>query len=264
MEIKDINFASLETVTKRCVTFARDGNTVVKPYKKLYPVKHITSDSKHKNLFLEAVQKGFYILWEQLTDFCVKVGSFQEHKTIEAFTEVLSNYKFFGIDGFLNFLEETEKIGRFINLVDIEVCRMLKRPELAIHYTEYRENFIQKREAKEAAKQAEIEQEEQERKEREAAEREKRLREAEDTLRNKQTLYNKKFSQSTSIVLALMRRYSIEVPLRTQGWINKALHSICFSNGKISYQYYSSSSDSKVFKQYLSTLEEKVINGEEN
>lgn len=36
MELNEINFEALQPVRKKCITFAKDGNTVVKPYKTLY------------------------------------------------------------------------------------------------------------------------------------------------------------------------------------------------------------------------------------
>lgn len=71
-------------------------------------------------------------------------------------------------------------------------------------------------------------------------------------------MHNEKMAGGSSLVLVLMKRHGVQVPLRTQGWINKALHSIIFNQGEISYQYYSSSSNSKVFQQYLLTLQEKI------
>ncbi len=261
MEISGFNFDSAETVTKRCIAFARDGNKVVKPYKKLYSFVTLTGNLEHDKLFLEVVQWSsciMYRVWEQLTDFCICIGSAPEYATLEDLTKGLSGYKFLGIEGYLNFLREKEKFGDFINLVDIEVCRMLRQDGLVTHYTEYRENFLREREEKEAKEQAEREQKEQEEKARKAAEREKQLQDAEDLIRKRQTLRNEKMEDGSSLVLVLMKRHGVQVPLRTQGWINKALHSITFNQGTISYQYYSSSSDSKVFRQYLLTMQERI------
>lgn len=261
MEISDLNFNSMRTVTKRCITYARDGNTVVKPYKKLYSVVGITDKPEHQTLFLEAVQQSsypWYKVWEQLTDFCVCIGSVPESLTVESLIKGLKEYQFLGVDGYLEKLKQTEKLGGYINLVDIEVCRMLGQNKLAVHYAAYRENFLQKKAVKEAKEQVEREQKEQEEKAREIAKREKQLQEAEDFIRRRETLCNEKMVSGSSLILALMKRHGVQVPLRTQGWINKALHSITFNQREISYQYYSSSSDSKVFRQYLLTLQEKI------
>lgn len=265
MEISGFNFDSAETATKRCIAFARDGNKVVKPYKKLYSFETLTGNSEHDKLFLEVVQWSscvMYKVWEQLTDFCICIGSAPEYATVEDLTKGLQEYKFLGVDGYLNFLKEKEKFGDFINLLDIEVCRLLKQEELADHYTEYRENFLRERNEREAKEQAEREQKEQEENARKAAEREKQLQDAEDLLRKHQTLYNEKMVDGSSLILALMKCHGVNVPLRTQGWINKALHSITFNQGTVGYLYYTSSSDSKVFKQYLLILQEKIGGGE--
>lgn len=63
-----------------------------------------------------------------------------------------------------------------------------------------------------------------------------------------------------SVILYLMKKYSINIPLRTQGWINKALAYVDWNyNGKITYGYYKSSRDSKVFWEYLQELERKIL-----
>ena len=86
MKISSIDFDSMEIATERCITFAKDNSTVVKPYKKLYSVATITNNQEHSKLFLEVVQRTSYKeykVWEQLTDFCISIGSIQEDATVE-------------------------------------------------------------------------------------------------------------------------------------------------------------------------------------
>ena len=45
-------------------------------------------------------------------------------------------------------------------------------------------------------------------------------------------------SSSYSIVNYLMRLYHVDVPLRTQGWINDKLHSATIQDGKCEYLQY--------------------------
>lgn len=261
MKLADIDFEVIQIVKKRCVDFAKDGRIIVKPYRKLFPLTSITNNSKHDSLFLEIVQRDHYkehFLWEQLTDFCIITGVSPRYIHLEDLVKAIDNYKYFGVQGFLSLLKTKEENGVYISLRDIEVCKLLKMPELAAHYAEYREAYIQRREEKERAEREQWEQREQEEKARQVAEEERRLQEAEDLIRNHKTLYNRKEPSDRSIVLALMRRHGIQVPLRTQGWINSALYSINFNQEEISYQYYSSSSDSRVFKKYLLLLEEKI------
>jgi len=58
----------------------------------------------------------------------------------------------------------------------------------------------------------------------------------------------------------MMKMYGIDVPLKTQGWINNALANIFYDveNDEYSYTYYSSSKNSEVFGKYLSVLISKI------
>ena len=66
-----------------------------------------------------------------------------------------------------------------------------------------------------------------------AEEKENALREAATKIRNRQTTDN-----DNAIILDLMRKYGVDVPLRTQGWIIDCLASVKFDGDKISYSYY--------------------------
>lgn len=63
----------------------------------------------------------------------------------------------------------------------------------------------------------------------------------------------------TTVVLYLMRRYNITVPMKTAGWINKALCCIVFGADGITYKYYSVSKDSTVFLDLLRELEREIL-----
>ena len=45
-------------------------------------------------------------------------------------------------------------------------------------------------------------------------------------------------ASSYSIINYLMRQYQVDVPLRTQGWINDKLHSATIQDGKCEYLQY--------------------------
>jgi len=80
---------------------------------------------------------------------------------------------------------------------------------------------------------------------------------AEAAIRKHEPFDNEQIDGNT-VVLHLMKKYCINVPLRTQGWINNALAKIVFHEDKISYMYYSSSKNSTVFRQYLQELAEVI------
>lgn len=52
-------------------------------------------------------------------------------------------------------------------------------------------------------------------------------------------------SGENTVILMAMKKNGINIPIKTQGWINKALAKIYFlENGEISYSYYSNHKDS--------------------
>ncbi len=56
-----------------------------------------------------------------------------------------------------------------------------------------------------------------------------------------------------------MKKHNINVPMKTQGWINQALTEIYFDEEYgWSYKYYKSSADSTVFHKYLKQLVEVI------
>lgn len=264
MELKDVNFDKLETLKKRCILFAKNGNTVIKPYKTLYRIKDIAGVTEYNNLYLEVVkgkeawEEDRYILYEDLGKICHSVGQIPGDCTSEKLTECICNYIYFGKEGFLKRLEEAEEKNSYINIIDIELCVILGESELAKHYSQYRENCIKRIEDM-----RKIESDERERKKRmeeELYQKEinNKIEDAERAIKEHRILFNEPI-ENTTIILYLFKKYGIDVPLKTQGWINKALVKIWFQDGsEITYSYYKSSKDSTVFIQYLRVLEEKI------
>lgn len=264
MEFREINFDSLESVRKQCITFAKDGNTVVKPYKTLYNMEQITHNLVHSNLYVEVVkgknswEEDSYCLFEDLGKICNRLSWIHRWQTDIEVKEAISKYEYLGKDGLFKRLKLAEDNGYYINKVDIELCFILGETELAKHYVEYREA---KRAAQEARIKAEIAEREARKKaeeERHLTEMEKTISEAENTIKTKGTLNNVKFEGGT-IVLYLLKKYGVNVPLKTQGWVNKALVRVMYCDGKIAYSYYKTSRNSTVFYGYLKELEEKIL-----
>lgn len=87
MKIREITFNAMESVRKKCIAFAKDGNTVVKPYKTLYSLESITHDEAHKNLYIELVKREYgnpvHQLWEDLGVICISQGWIQGYWDIE-------------------------------------------------------------------------------------------------------------------------------------------------------------------------------------
>jgi len=87
------------------------------------------------------------------------------------------------------------------------------------------------------------------------AEYEQAIKAAEDKILNNQTVNNTDI-QGKSLIMQLLREHKISVPLKTQGWIINALHSIEFDKqrNEWGYRYFKSSRNSTVFFNYLPLL----------
>lgn len=269
MKIKEINFDIMESVRKKCITFTKDGNTVVKPYRTLYSLENITHDKSHSNLYIEVIkgkeswEETHYRLWEDIQAICINQGWAHGFFEINEFSEKILAYPYLGTDGFYKKLEEAERNSWYINKVDIEVCILLGNIELAKHYAEYRERQIAEKEVKRQVEVAERKRKEKEEEERRLAEIEKTIIEVEDNIFHQKEFKNTKVD-GKSVINMLMEKYGINVPLRTQGWINSKLAMIIFDdNGEISYKFYGKSQrdNSTVFRKYLNDLK-KVIDWE--
>lgn len=80
------------------------------------------------------------------------------------------------------------------------------------------------------------------------------------------TFYNDSgIGQTYHMFNYLMRYYGIEVPLRTQGWINKKLVEVTAKDGGCSLQFYKSKNSkcSQTFFDYMYLLIDKIQNGDE-
>jgi hypothetical protein len=87
------------------------------------------------------------------------------------------------------------------------------------------------------------------------AEYEQTIKAAESKILNKHAVRNADI-QGKSLIMQLFREHEIAVPLKTQGWIIKALHSIEYNadRERWGYRYYNKSRDSTVFSDYLPLL----------
>ena len=74
----------------------------------------------------------------------MRICAISGHISIDGLAEALTNYQFWGVDGFFKRLEQQESKGSFVNILDIRVLTLLGKYELAIHYTEYRIRFLEK------------------------------------------------------------------------------------------------------------------------
>lgn len=66
-------------------------------------------------------------------------------------------------------------------------------------------------------------------------------------------------SSTYSIVNHLMRRYQVDVPLRTQGWINDKLISVTIENGKCEHLRYMRSKGAQCSQKIFDCMHELIL-----
>lgn len=261
-KLSEIDFGGMIPKRKKCVVFGKDGNSIVKPYRDMYSLELLANSTKYTNLYIEVSKEGYstnYKLYQEIAEekICVMLDWVQGYWTFSELLDKIDKSEKFSKEIFLNRLSVAESKGLYINLLDIELCRIFNENELAEHYSEYRLETIKIREDKRQRERAEREAREQAAEEQRKAEIESRVQSAIQTLRDKKDLEN--FSlEDTTIILFLMKKFNIKVPLRTQGWINNALVKIRWNGENPTYSYYSSSKDSTVFRKYLHKLVEVI------
>ena len=236
MRLMDVDFDRLATVRVKCIE--NDGQKAVSRWKNLYPLESVTGDAETEGFYLEVFgSKNFrcYELWNDCGGLlAVKYRApIYEDREVSKLT-LLAKYMeaFKGVEGYKKRLRQMEEMGEFIGHADIMSMVELGELELGMRYSRYREDYIaegrRREEEKRARREAERRAEEEERKRAFEA----KIAEAEDCIRRKEKLENEELEEGMHIVLCLMKKYNINVPLKTQGWINSKLVAVEFDERK--------------------------------
>ena len=179
--------------------------------------------------------------------------------------------KTYTLDFYLNKIREAKNNNQFINVAEIKLVELSGASKKEVQeLIDYRQAWYDRKEKEEQEKRIKRELEEEEFVENKNKELENLVLAAEQAILNKQelinkniTIYKSKYESNTlSLILYMMKRYNINVPLKTQGWINQALYSIKYNKewGEYSYMYYNTSANSTVFSKYLSQLIKEIQN----
>lgn len=104
-------------------------------------------------------------------------------------------------------MAQREEKGKFINNIDILFCNLLRLPELANHYKEYREIYLK-------LQKKEQEEQEQERQEQEKQKALEQLQRAEQDFKNNKEITPANFKN-------LCKKYNITIPTKVLGWLDQ-------------------------------------------
>lgn len=263
MQLYELDLSSVTPEKRQVVIYAKDGNTVIRPYRNLYPLNKLKdAETTRECYFLEKITYEFgsptYMIYQDVEGFCHRIGQVADTQEISAMGPLLNALPNQGKEGYLKRLEMRKEKSGFISLIDIEFCRHIGRQDLVLDYSSYREGFRRQQEENERREKEAIEKEERIKRAEKAAAYEKVISDAVLSFYNKKPVGNQKMDDGNTLILHLMRKYGIQVPLRTQGWINERLAKIEYRDGAVTYRYYTSGKDSSVFYKYLQELERRI------
>lgn len=265
MELYNFDFSKLETVKKRCIVYAKDGNTVVKHWKELYPVESITQHPEFKGLYLEIVKNDYntdYRFYNDLGKDLILYDWISGWKDVEkeVIEQLVQYLPYIGLDGFKKYLEYMEFNNVWVNNSHIKALFDCKENELAKHYTEYHAMQLKARNEKEMLRREECRKKKEEEEKVRQQVIAQQISSAERKFKNREELENED-CDGTGIILCLMRKYGIKPPLKTQGWLNNTLAFVkWYENGEIYYSYYKKKgcNGSQTAFKYLKELENSI------
>jgi hypothetical protein len=253
---------------KKCLYISN--NKAVIRRKDLTCIAELVNDSSFKNLYVESDYKKdggkVFIDFGFVLMYIGYLGRYDvEPETIKYRLEKMKD---FTIDDYKQYITECLNNNQFINVAEIKLMELAgESPEYIQTLKDHRQKVIDMRERERVEEETKKQAEEQEYIIEQNNKAEALVINAEQAILNKQplknieiTFYQSRYnSNTTSIINYLMKKYNITVPLKTQGWINRALSNIQFNEEYgWSYNYYTSSADSTVFMKYLKELVNKV------
>ena len=243
--LQNIDLTAIDKKRSRTIGYKIDGNTPCKHYYDAYPLEKVLKDTSFKGLYLALIEKpyqdggtdyncGFYMVFNDLGEnIFMGFEAFYGHDPIEQMTECLHGMQnFIGKDGFLSHLAYTTALGRPVKNPELMALDMLGETELAKSYRKRKSVWFARREQEEKERKEQYRREQEEKQRRWEEGKRLELETAANKIRNRETTAN-----DNGIILDLMRKYGVNVPLRTQGWILDCLISVTFNGDSISYTY---------------------------
>jgi hypothetical protein len=254
---------------KKCLYISN--NKAVIRNKEVTCVSDLVNDEAYKNLYVESDYKkdGGQVYVD--FGFVHMYAGYLSHYNIEPddIKYRVENIKNFSFEDYKKYITECLKKNQFINVAEIKLMELAgELPEYIQTLIDHRQKIIDMKEQKHIEERTNRETEEQAYVTEQNKKAENIISDAEQAIINKQdvknveiVLYKSRYeSNATSLILHLMKKYSINIPLKTQGWINQALANIIYDKtyDDYSYQYYKSSVNSTKFASYLYQLVYKI------
>ena len=253
---------------KKCLYISNNKAVVRK--KDLTCIAKLVNDEEYKNLYIEENEKAYGEIFIDLGIVLMGTGrTIDKNRDDNSYTkQSLQNIKDITLDSYKNYITKCLDNSQFINVAEIKLMELAgESPEYIQTLKDHRQKVIDMREQERVEEETKKQAEEQAYITEQNNKAEVIIKEAEQAIINNQivknvdiTIYKGKYnSNTTSLILHLMKKHNINVPMKTQVWINQALTEIYFDEEYgWSYKYYKSSADSTVFHKYLKQLVEVV------
>ena len=278
--MSQFNFTGLNIYNKKCLYI--NNNKAIVRNKKLYNIGEMINNSEYKNLYVEECIKdsnnyrnsaNIYLDLGIVLIYCN--NTMDLYTTKEQLEYRFQKVNLYTLDYILSQIRQYPDNNQFVNVQDIKLLELAGATQKELdQMIEYRQNWYNRKEQEEQEKQVQREKEDQEYISNKNNEAEKLILAAEQAIINKEkvtnediTIYKSRYeSNTTSLILHIMKLYNINVPLKTQGWINKALANVYYTldnegNKRLTYEYFSKGSrNSEVFVNYLDELIRAINN----
>ncbi len=258
----------LKKLNKKCLYISN--NKAVIRNKPLHSVSKLTGNSKYNNLYVNDLGNGYYELYVDLETIHISLNrTYRKDYFVEEADYNLQGLDEITLDYYKNNIKNrlTDGNNTWITVAEVKLMELAGESDEFINSLHlYRNHVKELRTKEEKERELQKQQEEQEYIDEQNKVADDMITQAEQSIlkgdrvwNNDITIYESRYNSSTtSLILHLMKLYDIKVPLKTQGWINNALNSIYYKDGRWTYDYYSSSSNSTVFSKYLDILADKV------
>lgn len=254
--------------SKKCLYISN--NKAMIRYKQLTCIADLLQDEKYRNVYVEENKNSYGEVFVDLGIICMGTGRTLNRKTnAEGIEYSMQNLATTTLQDYKEYITKCLNNNQFINVAEIKLMELAgESPEYIQRLIEHRQKVLDLREQEHREREQKRQQEEQEYIEKKNNEVAEMVAKAEQSIVNKEKMQNKDItvyksryeSNSLSLVLYLMKQYDINIPLKTQGWINNALADIFYDKdyNEWTYTYYTSSANSTVFQKYLNELVKKV------
>lgn len=244
--LKNIDLSGIETKRIRATGYKSDHNTPCKHFFDACPLDFVLSNEAYKGLYIALKEKayqdggndyngGWYMIFNDIGDnVYIEFLGFMGNEDLERMIEKINSMQaYIGRAGFLSYCSLLSARGWFVKNPELMALDMIGESELAKKYRIEKAAIIEKKEQEDRERREQYRKEQEEKARRLAEEKENALREAATKIRNRQTTDN-----DNGIILDLMRKYGVDVPLRTQGWILDCLVCVTFDGDTVNYRYY--------------------------